>query len=283
MRDLHKMKEKFEVSLDSSHIVSLTIFGLVVVGGVFMLGVMVGKRLSSNEKTAQAPDLLTALDQRTAALDAVQKDASLTFQEELTRKNPSPTVIAEPVRVVDNKPEPKPVEKPAVEKPAPVEKPVEVAVAKPEPKPEPKPVDPPAEKPAPVEKPVEVAKLSDDAGPPVVAPAPVLTRTTDAGASSALSKAMAAAQKPAEKPAETNPDGQWTLQLSAYQDRAEANRYVANLRDKGYAPYVVEANVPGKGVWYRVRMGRFGSRDAASRYLSDFKRETSIDAIVTNN
>ena len=54
MRDLHKMKEKFEVSLDSSHIVSLTIFGLVVVGGVFMLGVMVGKRLSSNEKTAHS-------------------------------------------------------------------------------------------------------------------------------------------------------------------------------------------------------------------------------------
>ena len=47
------------------------------------------------------------------------------------------------------------------------------------------------------------------------------------------------------------------------------------------APFIVEANLPGKGVWFRVRMGRFPSRDAAGRYLADFKRETAIDAIVT--
>ncbi len=288
MRDLHKMKEKYEVSLDSSHIVSLTIVGLVVVAGVFMLGVMVGKRLSANEKTAQAPDLLTALDQRTAALDAVQKDASLTFQEELTKKTPSPTVVAEPVRVVE-KAEPKPPEP----KPAPEAKPLEkpepkpvVAEAKPaeKPAPEPKPAEPkPAEKvaevkPAEEPKPVEVAKLSDEKLEKP-APAPVPTRTMDAGASSALKDAFSRAQKPTE----TTPDGQWTLQLSAYQDRAEADRFAAGLRDKGYAPYIVSANVPGRGMWYRVRMGRFGTRDAATRYLSDFKRETQLDAIVTNN
>ena len=277
MRDLHKMKEKYEVSLDSSHIVSLTIVGLVVVAGVFMLGVMVGKRLNANEKTAQAPDLLTALDQRTAALDAVQKDASLTFQEELTKKTPSPTVVAEPVRVVE-KPVPAPEAKPAEPKPA--EKPAEkVAEAKPaEPKAAEKVVEKLVEAKPPEEpKPVEVAKLSDEKlEKPAAAPVP--TRTMDAGAS-ALKDAFSRAQKPTE----TTPDGQWTLQLSAYQDRAEADRFAAGLRDKGYAPYIVSANVPGRGMWYRVRMGRFATRDAASRYLSDFKRETSLDAIVTNN
>ncbi len=281
MRDLHKMKEKYEVSLDSSHIVSLTIVGLVVVGGVFMLGVMVGKRLSANESTAKAPDLLTALDQRTAALDAVQKDASLTFQEELTRPTPTPTVVAEPVQVV----QPKPAEvKPPEAKPAVAAKPAEAeakpANAKPaEAKPaEPKPIEV-AEAKLPDPKPAaDVAKLTDEQ-PEKPPSAAVPTRTTDAGASSALKDAFTRAQKPTG----TTPDGQWTLQLSAYQDRAEADRYVAGLRDKGYAPYVVEANVPGKGTWYRVRMGRFGTRDAAGRYLADFKRETSIDAIVTNN
>jgi cell division protein FtsN len=38
--------------------------------------------------------------------------------------------------------------------------------------------------------------------------------------------------------------------------------------------------VANKGTWYRVRMGSFPSRDAATRYLSDFKRETQLDAFV---
>jgi outer membrane protein TolC len=44
---------------------------------------------------------------------------------------------------------------------------------------------------------------------------------------------------------------------------------------------VVEANLPGKGLWYRVRMGRFPSKEAATHYLADFKRETAISGIVT--
>jgi cell division septation protein DedD len=73
------------------------------------------------------------------------------------------------------------------------------------------------------------------------------------------------------------------VQLSAYQDRGEADRFVAGLRDKGYAPYIVEANIAGKGTWFRVRMGRFGSKDAAARYKEDFQRETAMNAIVTQN
>ncbi len=93
----------------------------------------------------------------------------------------------------------------------------------------------------------------------------------------ALKEAIARAQRPVEATA----DGSWTLQLSAYQDKAEADRFAADLRGRGYAPFVVEAKVAGKGTWYRVRMGRFPTKDAAGRYLSDFKRETQVDAIVT--
>jgi cell division septation protein DedD len=240
MRDVHRMKEKYEVSLDNRQIISLTVGGLVMVGAVFVLGVVVGKKLAIEEPTAPPKDLLAALDKRAGAVvpePAVQKDASLTFQDELTKKPELPVVEAKPI------PPPK-AELPIVEaKPAP--KPVELAVAEP-------------------------------------APAPktesVPTRMQDAGA---LRDAIARAQKTAAPPP-TSPDGNFTLQLSAYQDKAEADRFAANLRDKGYAPFIVEATVPGKGVWFRVRMGRFPSRDAAGRYLADFKRETAIDAIVTS-
>ena len=92
MRDSHRLKEKFELSLDSRQIVSITVVSLVVLGGVFMLGVVTGKKLSADAAAAtekQPADLLSQLDKKTDALETVKADAALTFQDELTRKTPS--------------------------------------------------------------------------------------------------------------------------------------------------------------------------------------------------
>lgn len=250
MRDTHRLKEKYELSLDNRQIVTITVASLVVLGGVFMLGVVVGKKLSAETAAiAQQPtDLLGQLDQKTDALENVKADAALTFQDELTRK--APTLVAE----------------------APIVKPVEPAkpAAEPVKAPEPEKAEP---------KPAEVAaapvKVEEPKLPETPKPEPVVTRTVDGGG---LKEAFGKVQR---APAETAADGSWTIQLSAYQDRGEADRFAAGLRDKGYAPYIVEANIPGKGTWFRVRMGRFGSKDAASRYMDDFRRETAMNAIVT--
>lgn len=251
MRDSHRLKEKYELSLDSRQIVTLTVTSLVVLGGVFVLGVVVGKKLANETQRLEQPaDILSAADRRTEALAQAEKAPALTFQEELTKKPSAEPVIAEA---------PKPA----------------VAVKPPEP---PKPVEPPKE------EPVKVAEVKAPEAKPEPAPRlsetpkaePVATRTNDAGA---LKDAFGKLQRGPEGAAA---DGTWTLQLSAFQDQAEAERFAAGLRDKGYAPYVVEAAIAGKGTWYRVRMGRFGSKDAASTYLNDFKRETSIAGIVTN-
>ncbi|GMU59149.1 MAG: hypothetical protein AMXMBFR34_09120 [Myxococcaceae bacterium] len=245
MRDTHKLKEKVELSLDTRQLVSITVASLIVLGGVFMLGVVVGKKLAGvTVAQKEAPDLLTQLDEKSKALEDVQQDASLTFQDELTKK--SPTLVAG----------------------APVVKPVPAEPVKPADPPKPPERDPVAAAPAPVEPPPAVAlpeTPKDEAVP---------TRTNDAGA---LKEAFGKAQKAPE----TAADGSWSIQLAAYQDRGEADRFAAGLRDKGYAPYIVEAAIPGKGTWFRVRMGRFGTKDAAGRYLEDFRRETQMSAIVT--
>jgi cell division septation protein DedD len=253
MRDSHRLKEKYELSLDNRQIVTITVASLVVLGGVFTLGVVVGKKLSAETAAIaqqQPTDLLGQLDRKTEALETVKADAALTFQDELTRKQPTPVVeapIAKPVEA------PKPAEVAKIEV-----KPIELAVApKPEPKPEPV-------------KPVDEPKL-----PETPKAEPVATRTVDGGG---LKEAFGKVQR---APVDTAADGSWTVQLSAYQDKSEAERFAAGLRDKGYAPYIVEANIPGKGTWYRVRMGRFASKDAASRYMDDFRRETAMNAIVT--
>jgi len=248
MRDSHRLKEKYELSLDNRQIVSLTVASLVVLGGVFVLGVAVGKKLASEltPEKAAAADLLTAVDQKTAALDALDRDASLTFQDELTKKAPLEVRL------------PPPLPAPVVAAPvvAGVEPAVVAAV-----------LTPPA--PTPV-----ATKL-----PETPKEEPVVTRTHDAG----LKEAFGKAQKLPETSALAPAGGTWSLQLSAYQDRSEADRFAAGLRDRGYAPFIVEAAVPNKGTWYRVRLGRFPNKDAASGYLNDFKRETSINGLVTPN
>ena len=90
MRDAHRMKEKFDVSLDNRQIVSLLIAGIIVMGAVFVLGVVVGKKLAGNAQTAAAPDLLSALDANAQALQQAREgEPPLTFQDELTRKSGS--------------------------------------------------------------------------------------------------------------------------------------------------------------------------------------------------
>jgi cell division septation protein DedD len=83
-------------------------------------------------------------------------------------------------------------------------------------------------------------------------------------------------------PEATSAAGAFTLQLGASLSRDDAERQASRLRDKGYAPYIVSAEVPGKGTWYRVRMGSFPTKDAATRYLQDFKRETQAEAFVAS-
>lgn len=50
--------------------------------------------------------------------------------------------------------------------------------------------------------------------------------------------------------------GKFTVQFSSTKDRKEAEAIKASLQEKGFAAYVVESSVAGKGTWYRVRIGK---------------------------
>jgi cell division septation protein DedD len=255
MRDAHRMKEKRELSLDNRHIGTLVLGGILLLGAVFVLGVVVGKRLSATQHETESLDLLTALDRKAKVMDAVHQDAPLTFQDELTKKEV-------PVR----EPPPAPVVK--LEKPIPPEADVisrgdevpsptpAVRVEKvPEPRPEAR---------------VEIAKAIA-----IVKPDPVPTKVVATDMASSTRPATLASAGP------SNGSGAFTLQLAASQNKDDADRQATRLRERGYAPYIVTAQVPGKGTWFRVRMGNFANKDAATHYLQDFHRETQLDAFVT--
>lgn len=133
------------------------------------------------------------------------------------------------------------------------------------------PAAPPA--PTPVAAPASppAAVLAAPAAPPAAAPTPAVAQP----APPPPSPPAAAASTPVAPAAAARP---WTVQLAAAQDRGEAERIAA--RYSGLRPRIEEADVPGKGRFFRVRVGGFETREAADRYLRDVGRETGAKGFV---
>ncbi len=110
-------------------------------------------------------------------------------------------------------------------------------------------------------------------------PAPSVTAPTPA----------AATPKVASTPAPPNSghavgagNGSLTIQIGAFKSESEANSRISKLKASGIDARVVKAEVPGKGVWYRVQAGRFTNESDATKYGSELKAKGSArDFIVT--
>jgi cell division septation protein DedD len=89
--------------------------------------------------------------------------------------------------------------------------------------------------------------------------------------------------KPAEagrklKSAEAEPKHSgkpWTVQVNAFPDEKSAKSWVDRLRDKGYNAYVSESHLQGR-TWYRVRVGRFDSREEAEKIQESLKKKEHL-------
>lgn len=91
-------------------------------------------------------------------------------------------------------------------------------------------------------------------------PAPVATNT-------APPKPPTPPRAPTSPPAAPTAGGSsqgpvWTVQVGATMNSSEALEMMLRLRAQGFAAYTVQAPLRGQ-TWYRVRVGRFTSRDEA--------------------
>lgn len=233
-------KDKIEVSLDGRQIFYLFFGGAVIVGLVFVLGVMVGRRVEARGHVERART--HASTDPLAALDRLEGSGGLSFQDKLIGSAPPPDVekkiaeiekarkkAGEPAKKLD---EVKPAEPKAVEK-KPADEKVEAAA---EPKPEKK-----AEK-------------------------------KDSAKSDKQDSEKVAEEKPPEKQ-------RWTLQLSSFQDRAEAESFLASVKSSGYQPTLTEAKVDGK-TYYRVRLGTYKSIENANNAKSDYEKSSKKSASI---
>ncbi len=79
--------------------------------------------------------------------------------------------------------------------------------------------------------------------------------------------------------------GNYTIQVSAWRDRATAEKYVRRLEDAGY-PAFVEVRSVKDGSWFTVRIGRYPSMKDAKKAVDSFAYELKanywIDKVRSN-
>jgi cell division septation protein DedD len=81
--------------------------------------------------------------------------------------------------------------------------------------------------------------------------------------------------------AEPGTPGGYQLQVSSFKTREEADGFASVLRRRGHRAHVEEANVRGRGLWFRVRIGPFKYRRSAEIYRQDFEgKERMVTFIV---
>lgn len=110
----------------------------------------------------------------------------------------------------------------------------------------------------------------------VLAATPVVTRPRDMLTRVAAEKgALSGASK-----ADPGHEGQFQLQVSSFRTRDEADQFALELRGRGHRAYVTSAEVEGRGIWYRVRIGPFGTQAEAVKYRSDFESKERVVPFV---
>ena len=74
-------------------------------------------------------------------------------------------------------------------------------------------------------------------------------------------------------------NNKFTIQVASLKDSKIADKLVGRLKKGGYSAYRSIGKIPGKGIWYRVRVGSFNSRSEAGPTLNRLKKER-IDGII---
>jgi cell division septation protein DedD len=227
IRDADRFKDKIEVSLDSRQIFLLFFGGAVVACLVFVLGVMVGRRLEGRDRVAARAATSTAVDPL-AALDELGADE---------RADPRGEELAFPAALAGGQGD--------------RARPLGRADVPPTPRGGPEVARPDGARPEPAR--------------PAAAPAPAIPTPPPAVSADAPHK----------------PGTRFTLQISSFQSRTEADALLARLSAAGYRPYIVVSEVDDRGTFYRVRIGEYEGKTEARAAKKEFEKKQHLIAYVT--
>jgi cell division protein FtsN len=130
------------------------------------------------------------------------------------------------------------------------------------------------------QKPAEQSKVETaktEAPPAVIATAPAAPAASTAPAPVVTAAAPPTSSSPATT---TRAVGNFTVQVGSYNDAAQAEERAGRLRSSGIEARVIRAEIPRRGIWYRVQAGRFASQEEASRYANEIKGKGATDNFI---
>jgi DedD protein len=232
MRDLRKVKNKYEFRLDNRQLALLFAGGLLIFVLLFTLGVMVGRDWREWEQSREL-----AVSSQQPELAQVEEEVVLPKLEEATPKDElSKKSISSSAEIASSPESPKEVEYTFYET-LPQKEPAKMELEA-----------PPGKKEKEEEKKI-VKKPS-----------------------------------PKEEPATTQPpltaEGKYTVQVSSFTEREKATELVARLIKKKYPAYITSTQI-SQTTWYRVRIGRFASREEAEKFALTLKEKEKLNTFVT--
>jgi cell division septation protein DedD len=77
-----------------------------------------------------------------------------------------------------------------------------------------------------------------------------------------------------------SPKLRYTIQVSSHQERQAAEDEVKRMKQSGFAAFIVASELPGKGKWFRVRLGSFTNRDAAEKLQKTVDAKVGASSII---
>ncbi|MCB9557657.1 MAG: SPOR domain-containing protein [Deltaproteobacteria bacterium] len=249
LHDEERLKERITFSLDSRHVFLLFVGAAAVVALVFALGVVVGKRAAPPVGAEVPDDPLALLDKVNS--QAVADEAQLSYPEVLAGEK---TRAKQPSEKGKQSASDRASAAAAVDGDDGAAGRTQAAA---------KPAVRPPQPPAPIQPLVAAAAPAKPQNKPSVA---------------APAKAAAA------PPAPPTPGGQtFSLQLSSFQDRKEAEEFIKKLAKSGLRPRLLVAKIADRGTWYRVRVGQYGSWDEALDAKAKFEKSQNLIAYVARD
>ena len=303
LRDVERWRDKIEVRLDNRQVFFLFFGSALVACLLFVMGVVVGKRLESRGRAVapEVEDPLALLD-KVATTPRPTQTPAVTFPQALFGgKNAQSSAKQSELKLI----EPRTTDSGKSESSQVVEAGKSTETAKngernktASAKPEKALTKASGKLTASLDgNPAETAKAKAPlpAGKSVAAAAPASAPKPAAPAPSKALAALPVVQQPAEKApvasknvpapaigaaATDSAKGKvhFTLQLSSFQNRGEAEAFAAKFGSE--KTYLVVSEIPGKGTWYRVRVGDFATaKDAIGGKLA-FEKKHGVIAYV---
>ncbi len=110
--------------------------------------------------------------------------------------------------------------------------------------------------------------------PTVATPAPTKPATPPAAAAAPTKSATGAKAAETNKtvaPAPAKPAGNYALQIASFPDKVSADDLVKKLKANKWDAHSTPTDIPGKGIYYRVYVGHYETKDQAGKALLIFK------------